>query len=221
MPRCIVVCEGERDAQFVEEYFKQQELFVFKRCDDFKQLQRRARLSSSEILITAGGGVPKIFQRTAKLQRQPLGEKRNPPIILIADSDREPFKSLKTELENYVNTPCKAHNVQPLVNVMMDGHTLELKDGKSDRAVRVSVFAVPQNLEQQVAEAFKKKYPLQSENKNPKQIINEITDRYFGGDIRKTLAKAVELLAEREWLREIGKAVKNFCSSSKENFYHG
>ncbi|MEM2580800.1 MAG: hypothetical protein QW077_06150, partial [Candidatus Caldarchaeum sp.] len=59
------------------------------------------------------------------------------------------------------------------------------------------------------------------ENKNPKQIINEITDRYFGGDIRKTLAKAVELLAEREWLREIGKTVKNFCSSSKENFYHG
>ncbi|MEM2096200.1 MAG: hypothetical protein QXR20_06270 [Candidatus Caldarchaeum sp.] len=91
-----------------------------------------------------------------------------------------------------------------------------LKDENSGLVVRVGVFEVPQNLEQQVAESLKEIYSLQSRNQNPKQSINEITDKHFGGDIRKALAEAAELLIAREWLRKIGDAVKNFCSSSKE-----
>lgn len=180
------------------------------------RLQRRVRLSSSGITITQGGGVPNVFEKTTKLLRQLLGEKRNPLIILIADSDRDPFNSLKEKVEKYFSSSCKAHNIKPLVNVMMNGHTLELKDENSGLVVRVVVFAVPQNLEQQVAESLERIYPLQSRNQNPRQSIYEITDKHFGGDVRKALAEAAERLTDREWLRKIGDAVKDFCSSSKE-----
>ncbi|MEM0441128.1 MAG: hypothetical protein QXY84_05545 [Candidatus Caldarchaeum sp.] len=133
---------------------------------------RSCDVFSSDVVISDFGGVPRLFDKTTRLLLQLLGAGITKPIVLITDSDNEPLKLRKERLENFFNTGCKKHNIEPSIS-QLDENTLEVRDDKSGRAVKVFVYTVPQNLEHQVTETFREKYMLQDSEKNPKEIIRD------------------------------------------------
>src|SRR5260370_23384243 len=102
------------------------------------------------ILLVDCGGIPKMYRIVSQLMRQIIVNVPAlsfPKLVAIADADRFGIETLFTKVDEYIKTPCKAHNLE--FTVTQTGERVSLRETKKNRAIGIECQLVPESLESQ------------------------------------------------------------------------
>ncbi|MDW7978479.1 MAG: hypothetical protein RMH74_06725 [Candidatus Caldarchaeum sp.] len=198
------MCEGRLDAVFFDEYFRNH-LKIDAALVAVDELQRKARSPRPSTLLATCGGVPQLYDVAKRLARQLLGSSTSITIVVVGDSDRVSADKLHQETVQYLSTFSKAHNTTP--NVNLSNQNIKITDTKSGSSIDVIVHTIPTNLETKIAEALKNYHAVGSANQ-PKEVIDYVAEKQYGGDREEVVRESVWMLADENWLKKIGEAVR-------------
>ncbi|MHA1649740.1 MAG: hypothetical protein ACTSYB_06075 [Candidatus Helarchaeota archaeon] len=118
MKKIIIFCEGKNDRFFIHEIiiktlnFKPSQV---KHYENQKSFILDARSDSlKRVSILEGGGYPNLIKLSVKLIRNFWYKSELKSVGIIGDSDRgDLYQKLVDYLTQYLNTPCKTHNISP------------------------------------------------------------------------------------------------------------
>ena len=207
MARCVFFLEGHRDAVFFEEIVCNGSSRRTRRIVA-KELSKYARGDNDEVLLTDCGGVPNIYNVIKLSMRELLGAGNPSALYAIGDSDRVSFGRLTGELDRYLKTHCKAHNVKPRLILDARGGLVTLRDMASEITLPLRLMLVNRSLEARLFMKLKERYPRDVIHDEEK-MIQLVSTKHFGGDDDLLFSKAAVWLKNEPWLVEIRKCVMN------------
>jgi len=147
----LVLVEGEHDITFFRKSLELRGCTTLKTLKTLEAEHQIRRLFRGVLMVDCEGA-PKLYRIIIKLMRQiivnlPLPF---PRLVAIGDSDRFSIGALLEKMSFYLNTPCKAHNLQ--FDIRQTNSSVSLSEATKNRLLEIDCHIVPESLEIQIYE---------------------------------------------------------------------
>jgi hypothetical protein len=165
--------------------------------------------NQADISILEGNGFPNCVKIAVHSSRELWYLNIPQSIGVIADSDHHPvYDKMINYLTRYLNTPCKLHNIKPQINRFDNQHTIVVDYGYLSK-ITMWTLEVPDNLEKQIANSLKRKYPNKLNKYTKDDDIIMAASRILKISKDDIIKKSVKLLENKKWFA-------TFCSCLKD-----
>lgn len=212
MNKTVLICEGYNDRIFLHETLTNRmtiDPIQVKTYSGLKSFTHDVRSGTQKnISVTAVDGPisPKFPVRFVR-QFWYIGTYQM-SLGVISDLDRgEIYEKMVAYLNEYLNTKCKKHNINPELTYHDSEKKLRMCF-ESRRTITIWTFVVPENLEAQISMALKHKHPeLKSIKDEDETIRAAIT--LLGTSRENIIRSSVSLLANEKWLTDLCRKFNN------------
>jgi len=200
----IIFCEGQNDRNFLHETITQKLAISpveVKTYDNVRLLIKDIQSNmQNNILISEGGGFPKCIKIAVRFTRQFWWEKTLLSVGVVADSDRGPVYNKLTEyLSEFLQTPCRKHNVSPRLNRFDSDQKLTIDFGH-EKTITMWTLEIPNNLEHCISLVLKSKYSeLRSVNNDDEVIM--AASSMLNISVENVVRRSVRLLKKKNWFK--------------------
>lgn len=166
------------------------------------------RKKQANISIVEGNGFPGCVKVAVHLSRDLWYLNEPQSIGVIADSDCSPvYQRMVDYLMEYLNTPCKKHNVNPQLSRNDSKQRLTLSYGQ-DPTMIMWTLEIPKNLEVQIANSLKRRYPNLRQYHGADEIIKAACKMLQISE-EDVVRRSIRLFENERWF-------KTWCRSLKE-----
>jgi len=221
LPKTIIVCEGKKDITFVEEIINYKKSLLnsmkIKSYSVASLLVDDIRLGKqADISILNGNGFPGCIEVAIHLSRQLWYIDDLYSIGVIADSDKgQVYQKTGKYLEDYLNTPCKKHNICPNIYRFNSEEIIKISFG-NDHNIFLWTLEVPESLEIKMSKALKRKYPFLRKIKTEDETLAEARNK-LNKTIEELVKLSVKLFKNEPWFTKfcglLLKRIKMECPS--------
>jgi len=154
----IIFCEGKTDSLFINYILTkylgiEENNITITNFDDLVKFLRISKLK--KYIICESGGFDNLRKKFPRFLRQILTERSVETIGLITDSDRGDLNEiLKKIIQQYLNTPCKLHNINPRLEFY--GNKIIIRVNKYP-SKEIWTVQIPENLETQIVNVIRRR----------------------------------------------------------------
>jgi hypothetical protein len=211
MVRAYIFCEGKRDRLFLRRLIKDKKGIIpyeieRERLDDLDDLLRCKHFEG--VALVECGGFITMLQNAARRSRDLASQPRvlpNADIFVVGDSDKVSKASFMQKLDGEIR---KLRHKNPILNVREEGNERVLLENLKEQGytLRVFVLAVPNNLENQLADGIRRLFSREVKESNDDDVVRFYCDRKYGCDEERMMAKDVDVvgpLLDSAWAKRI------------------
>jgi hypothetical protein len=218
LSKVIIVCEGWNDRIFLQETITYKLSVSHK---DIKAYSNKAALdmdirrnNQAYISILEGNGFPNCVKIAVHSSRELWYLNIPQSIGIIADSNHHPvYNKMIDYLTSYLNTPCKTHNIKPQITRFDQQHTIVVDYGYLSK-ITMWTLEVPDNLEKQIANSLKRKYPNTLNKYRKDDDIIMAASRILKISKNDIIKKSVKLLENKKWFETFCLCLKKKITSN-------
>lgn len=208
----VLLCEGYNDRIFLHEIITNKvginstQVKMYSRLKVFRQDVRSNSQKNISIIAVDGPIRPKFPVRFVR-QFWYIGTYRM-SLGVITDLDRdEIYQKMVAYLDEYLNTQCKKHNIDPQLSYHNSERKLKMSFD-SRRIITIWTFGVPCNLEEQISRALKGRHPRLKSTKGADETIRAAID-LVKTSRENIIRSSVGLLESKRWFSNLCRKFNN------------
>ncbi len=206
MNKTVLLCEGYNDAVFLHETITRRIAVTSEKVKIYPELRSfirdvRGSIQFNISIVQLNGPISPKFPIRFVRQFWYIGTYKM-SLGLIKDLDRdEIYERMVAYLNEYLNTKCKKHNINPSITFYDSDKKLKMCF-KGGRKVIIWTFGIPKSLEVQVSQALREKH----------QALNSIRDEdetiraaivLFKTNRESIIRSSVDLLSNKKWFARL------------------